>query len=63
MDANSMADKIIGNIKLEGSEEHKNSAKEHILAICKGIVDEIQQNAVVLTVDSHGDTCNNGTIK
>ncbi len=33
-----------------------------LLALCKGIVDEITQAAVVKTVDSRGDTCNNGTV-
>jgi uncharacterized membrane protein len=33
-----------------------------LLALCQGIVDEITSNAVVHTVDSRGDTCNNGTI-
>lgn len=31
-------------------------------AIATAIVNEITTNAVVHTVDSHGDTCNNGTI-
>lgn len=31
-------------------------------AMCQGIIDEITSDAVVHTVDSRGDTCNNGTI-
>ncbi|MES2048846.1 MAG: hypothetical protein V4447_10625 [Pseudomonadota bacterium] len=33
-----------------------------MIAMCQGIIDEITQDAVVHTVDSRGDTCNNGTI-
>lgn len=33
-----------------------------LLAMCQGIVNEITAHAVVHTVDSRGDTCNNGTI-
>jgi uncharacterized membrane protein len=33
-----------------------------MLALAQAIVDEITSNAVVHTVDSRGDTCNNGTI-
>lgn len=31
-------------------------------ALCQGIIDEIVANATVHTVDSRGDTCNNGTV-
>jgi phosphoglucomutase len=62
MDASSMASKIAANLVLEGSDEHKADAEKYILAICQGIVDEIQQNAKVLTVDSSGDTCTDGKV-
>lgn len=40
-----------------------NAYRDAILqAFCQGIIDEIHANAVVSTVDSRGDTCNNGTV-
>jgi len=64
LSADSMKDKIIDELGgLNGSEDQKNKAEKYILAICKGIVKEIQDNAVVHTIDSDKDTCDNGTIE
>jgi len=64
LSADSMKGKIIDELGgLNGSEDQKNKAEKYILAICKGIVKEIQDNAVVHTTDSDGDTCDDGTIE
>jgi len=63
LSADSMKNKIIEELgELGGSDEQKENAEKYILAICKGIVKEIQENAVVHTIDSDGDTCDNGVI-
>jgi hypothetical protein len=68
LSASSMASKVkaaidaVSAVQVVGSGSIDAYRTALILAMCTGIVEEITQNAVVHTIDSMGDTCNNGTI-
>ena len=64
LDYSNATDKVIGYLGgMKGSPAQQAKGREFIEAIVKGIYEDIEENAVVSTVDSAGDTCNDGTIE
>ena len=68
LSASSMASRIeaymaaVSNPQIVGAGSITSYRNALMVAMCQGIIDEIHSDAVVHTVDSRGDTCNNGTI-
>jgi len=64
MDENRAKDNIIDNMGgLKGNVGQNTDAEAFILAIAKGILDEIKANGVIdVPADSNGDTTDPGTI-
>ena len=68
LSASSMANRIIAAMaaaaapQIVGAGDYHAARLASMTAMCQGIIDEITSDAVVHTVDSRGDTCNNGTI-